>query len=62
MAKLQEIHDILMRVTFPSTKEEIIDQVVRQGVSQDVVEHLQTLPEHFYGSVDTVLDTLRDLA
>ena len=58
---LEQLHTVLMRITFPSSKEEILEQLRRLGEMDEVLERLRSLPEHFYGSVDTVMDTLRGL-
>jgi len=55
------MHTVLMRITFPSSKEEILDQVRHLGATDEMLERLRSLPEHFYGSVDTVIDALRGL-
>lgn len=61
MVTLPELHNIVTRFTFPSTKDELIEQAKKRQVSQEVLDRLQQLPEHYYGSVDTVIDTLRGL-
>lgn len=61
MVKLEEIHDILMRMTFPATRESLIEQAVHMEASDAVLQRLRALPEHYYGSADTVMDALRGL-
>ncbi|MHB9023229.1 MAG: DUF2795 domain-containing protein [Armatimonadota bacterium] len=61
MPVLEEIHVVLVRLTFPSTREQLIEQARDIGVPERIIERLRTLPEHMYGSTDTVMDALRGL-
>jgi hypothetical protein len=59
MVTLQKIRELLERVAFPTTKDEILATLTRLDAPAQVIERVQTLPEYRYGSVDSVLDTLR---
>lgn len=59
MPALEEIHTVLQRLEFPATKEELIDQARRRDAPVWMLDRLHALPEHRYGSVDTVMDALR---
>ncbi|OPZ85227.1 MAG: hypothetical protein BWY76_01498 [bacterium ADurb.Bin429] len=61
MMTLQEIHTIIMRASYPASKEELIAFVRREGYPEDALRRLETLPEHYYGSADSVMDALRTL-
>jgi hypothetical protein len=61
MPVLEEIHEVLIRVSYPATKEDIIEQAMVIGVPERIIERLRTLPAHMYGSTDTVMDALRGL-
>jgi hypothetical protein len=58
---LQDIRTILLRATYPASKQELIDHVRRGNYPEEVEAHVQALPEAMYGSVDTVMDLLRNL-
>ena len=62
MITLHDLHSILVRISFPSSKEEILQQVKDLGEPAAVTERLQLLPDGYYGSVNMVIDTLRELA
>ncbi len=55
---LHEIHAILMRADYPASKRELIAFVHTEGYPEEVARRLEAIPEHEYGSVDTVMDTL----
>ncbi len=59
MLTLQDIRSILLRAAYPASKQELIDYIRRDGYPHEVAERLEVLPEHEYGSVDTVIDTMR---
>lgn len=61
MLTLQEMRTILARAYYPASKAELIRFVRAEGYPEDVVRRLETIPEYEYGSVDTVMDALRDL-
>lgn len=61
MVKLQEIHAIVTRISFPASKEEILDYVRKEGYPDEIRQRLETLPEYRYGSANSVMDALRDL-
>ena len=45
MAQTDEITDILIDLTFPTTREYIIEHARQEGATEDVIEDLQTLPD-----------------
>lgn len=61
MAVLHELHTILQRLDYPLTREEIIAAVRDAHVPEEHLRRVQSLPEHMYGSVDSVMDALRGL-
>lgn len=61
MLTLMEIRAVLQRADYPATREDLIAQVRRMEGPEEIISRLRTLPEHRYGSTDTVLDALRDL-
>ncbi|HOF89526.1 MAG TPA: DUF2795 domain-containing protein [Armatimonadota bacterium] len=61
MITLQEINTIITRAIYPARKDELIAFVRREGYPEEVARRLETLPEHYYGSADSVMDALRAL-
>lgn len=61
MVTLHEIHTLLARVDYPATKAMILDSLRAQEASDDVLRRVQALPEHYYGSANTVMDALQQL-
>jgi len=59
MLTLQMVHDILCRLDFPASREELIDNARAIEAPAEVLARLRTLPEHYYGSVNTVMDALQ---
>jgi hypothetical protein len=59
MVTLHEIHDILTHIDFPATKADLIHQATAREAPPPVIARLRELPEFYYGSVNTVMDTLR---
>ena len=61
MVTVQQIGEMLTRVDFPATREELIAALVRLQAPEEVIERLGHIPEYRYGSVNTVLDALHGL-
>ena len=61
MITLQDINTIIMRASYPASKEDLIAFVRREGYPEEVARRLEVIPEHEYGSADTVMDALRGL-
>lgn len=62
MVTLPEMHAVLQRLVYPATRDELLTAARKLEVSEAVIARLETLPEHRYGSVNTVMDTLRGQA
>lgn len=61
MARLEEIREVILHFDFPASKEQIIEMASKAEAPDDVMERLQCIPEYYYGSVNSVMETLRDL-
>ncbi len=58
---LSEMHALLIRVEYPATRDEIAAALTRGGASAEAIARVRALPEHRYGSTDTVMEALRNL-
>lgn len=54
-----ELHTWLVRLTYPATREQLLDQLRLADAPEAALVRVRTLPEHRYGSVDAVIDALR---
>jgi len=61
MVTVQEIRTLLERIEFPATKAAILEDLLRNHAPESVLVRVREIPEHRYGSVDSVVDTLRRL-
>jgi len=61
MTIIEGIHDYLTQFEFPLPKEAIVERAVREHMPSEYIELLNTLPEHYYGSVNTVIDALHNM-
>ena len=59
MITLHQIHALLVRMEFPATKAELLEQAMKMGAPSAALQRLRGLPDYFYGSVDTVMDALK---
>lgn len=59
MVTLQELHEILANFDYPATRDDLLAAARAHDVPDEVLIRLHHLPEHYYGSVNTVMDTLR---
>lgn len=59
MPTLQEMRTMLERLEFPADKADMLHMLTLMDAPASVLETIRTLPDHRYGSVDTVMDALR---
>ncbi|MDQ1254192.1 MAG: hypothetical protein QG646_3418 [Euryarchaeota archaeon] len=50
-----EILDVLKNIHFPLTKEQIIQQAIKHGISYQIIEDLKNIPERKYISSNDVI-------
>ncbi|MHB9110971.1 MAG: DUF2795 domain-containing protein [Armatimonadota bacterium] len=61
MLTLPEMHTLLQRISYPATPRELADELRELQAPEEAIERVRTLPEHRYGSVDSVMDALRGM-
>ena len=61
MITLQQMHALLVRMEFPATRAELLEQAMKMGAPSAALQRLRALPDYFYGSVDTVMDALHGM-
>jgi len=58
---LEEVHTLLQRIEYPTTKEDILTQLRIMDAPDDVINRVMLIPEYRYGSVNTVMDAVQNL-
>ncbi len=54
-ASYVEVRNVLKNIHFPLNKEEIIQQAIKHGASQQIVEDLKNIPDREYTSSNDIV-------